>query len=219
MALEQPATSGQRQRLIRVVRETYDNDWDALAKDFEPQNAANWQEIDRGGMLWLRPGGNGIRTMRRFLGVVAERYYQLMRDAIRKYDPDAMYLGDRYQSFYYPELPSAGRQYLDVVSTNLNASWNDGTFLNSFLDTLHKLTGKPIIVSEFYMAAAENNSGNKNSVGGFPTVSTQRERQQRSPPRFAHWCVCLTWLEPIGFSITTSRRKAASSMVKITISD
>ena len=54
------------------------------------------------------------------------------------------------------KLALASRQYVDVVSTNLNASWNDGTFLNSFLDTLHKLTGKPIIVSEFYMAAAEN---------------------------------------------------------------
>ena len=103
MTLEQPATSGQRQRLIRVVAKRTATIGAALVKDFEPQNAANWQELDRGGMLWLRPGGNGIRTMRRFLGVVAERYYQLMHDAIRKFDPDALYLGDRYQSFYYPE--------------------------------------------------------------------------------------------------------------------
>lgn len=178
MALEQPATSGQRQRLVRLVRDMYLNDWNALIKDFEPQNAASWDELDRGGKLWLRPGGNGIRVMRAFLGVVAERYYQLMRDAIRKYDVEALYLGDRYQSFYYPELASAGRQHVDVISTNLNASWNDGTFLKSYLDTLHKVTGKPIVVSEFYMAAAENSSGNKNSVGGFPTVATQRERQE-----------------------------------------
>ena len=204
-----------------LVRETYADDWDALVKDFEPQNAANWQELDRGGMLWLRPGGNGIRAMRRFLGVVAERYYQLMRDAIRKLDPDAMYLGDRYQSFYYPE---ARRQpagsIVDVVSTNLNASWNDGTFLNSYLDTLHKLTGKPIIVSEFYMAAAENSSGNQEygrrfSDSGNPT----RAASMRSPTRFAHWCVCRTWSAPIGFSITTSRRTAGNWMVRITISD
>jgi hypothetical protein len=176
MTLEQPPTSGQRQRLIRLTREVYADDWNALLADFEQQNAASWEELDRGGTLWLRPGGNGIRAMRRFLGIVAERYYEVMRDAIRKFDPDAMYLGDRYQSFYYPELALGARQHVDVISTNLNATWNDGTFLNSFLDTLHKLTGKPLIITEFYMAAAENTSGNQNKVGGFPIVPTQRER-------------------------------------------
>ena len=101
-----------------------------------------------------------------------------MRDTIRKFDPDALYLGDRYQSFYYPEVVAASRPYVDVVSTNLNASWNDGTFIRSYLDTLHALTGKPVLVSEFYMAAKENRSGNKNAVGGFPIVSTQQQRAQ-----------------------------------------
>ncbi len=178
MALNQPATSGQRQRLIRLVREDYSNDWTALLKDFEPQNAANWDELDRGGMLWLRPGGKGTLTMRRFLGIVAERYYQLMHDTIHKLDPGALYLGDRYQSFYYPEVAKAAGKHVDVVSTNLNANWNDGTFLHSYLNTLHTLTGKPILISEFYMAAAENSSGNKNQSSGFPVVPTQHERSQ-----------------------------------------
>jgi hypothetical protein len=176
MTLEQPGSSGQRQRLISMVRETYADDWEALVRDFEPQNATSWEELDRGGMLWLRPGSDGIRTIRRFLSLVADRYYQLMRDTIRKLDPEALYLGDRYQSFYYPEVVLASRPYVDVVSTNLNASWNDGTFIQAYLGTLHELTGKPLIVSEFYMAATENRSGNKNSVGGFPEVTTQRER-------------------------------------------
>jgi hypothetical protein len=176
MTLEQPASSGQRQRLVQLVREKYEGDWSAVVTDFEPQSAANWDELNRGGMLWLRPGGNGIHTVRRFLTVVAERYYQLMRDTIRKFDPEALYLGDRYQSFYYPEVAAASRPYVDVVSTNLNASWNDGTFIRSYLDTLHELSGKPVAVTEFYMAAAENHSGNKNSVGGFPIVATQAER-------------------------------------------
>ena len=176
MTLEQPATSGQRQRLVALVREVYDDDWDALVRDFEPQGATNWEELDRGGMLWLRPGSDGIRTMRRFLGLVADRYYQLMRDTIRKFDPDAMYLGDRYQSFYYPEVAAASRPYVDVVSTNLNASWNDGTFINAYLDTLHALTGKPMLVSEFYMAAEENRSGNKNASAASRRSPTQAER-------------------------------------------
>jgi len=44
--------------------------------------------------------------MRRFLGVLAERYYSLCRQIIRKYDSRALILGDRYQSFYYPKSPA-----------------------------------------------------------------------------------------------------------------
>jgi hypothetical protein len=176
MTLEQPASSGQRQRLVRMAREAYDGDWEALTRDFEPQGAANWEELQQDGMLWLRPGSEGIRTIRRFLSLVADRYYQLMHDTLQKIEPNALYLGDRYQSFYYPEVAAASRSYVDIASTNLNASWNDGTFINAYLDTLHDLTGKPLLVSEFYMAAKENQSGNKNSVGGFPEVITQAER-------------------------------------------
>ena len=60
---------------------------------------------------------------------------------------------------------------MDASSSNLNAAWNDGTFPRFYLDTLHALTGKPIIVSEFYMAAQENRSGNRNSRSDFPTAS------------------------------------------------
>jgi hypothetical protein len=178
LTLEQSASSGQRRRLINLLRQTYHDDWNALLKDFEPENAQGWQELDRGGMLWHRPGSNGIRTIRKFLSLAAERYYELMDGLIRKYDPDALFLGDRYQSFYYLEVARASKRHVDVVSTNLNASWNDGTFLKSYFDTLRALTGKPIHVSEFYMAAHQNRSGNRNSSSGFPTVDTQRERAE-----------------------------------------
>jgi hypothetical protein len=85
-------------------------------------------------------------------------------------------LGDRYQSFYYPEVARACAPYVDAVSCNLNAGWNDGTFPRFYLDTLHALTGKPILVGEFYMAARDNRSGNKNSRGVYPVVGTQKER-------------------------------------------
>jgi hypothetical protein len=178
MTLQQPASSGQRQRLIALVREIYADDWAELVHDFEPQNAADWLELESRGMLWLRPGAGGIRTIRRFLGLAAGRYYELMRATIRKFDPDALYLGDRYQSFYYPELAAASRPHVDVVSTNFNTSWNDGTFVRWYFDTLHELTGKPVIASEFYMSAEENRSGNPNEVGGFPIVTTQAERAE-----------------------------------------
>jgi hypothetical protein len=177
MTLEQAPTSGQRQRLIELLRETYHNEWSKLLRDFEPApGVENWQDLDRHGILFLRPGGTGIQTERRFLGMLAERYYFLVHDIIRKYDRRALILGDRYQSFYYPEVALACARYVDAVSCNLNASWNDGSFPRFYLETLHELTGKPVVIGEFYMSAQENRSGNKNTRGVYPVVATQKER-------------------------------------------
>ncbi|HXR47756.1 MAG TPA: hypothetical protein VN784_09980 [Candidatus Limnocylindrales bacterium] len=176
MTLEQAPASGQRQRLVQLLRETYHNHWSELLKDFEPEGVGSFDELDQGGMLYLRPGSQGIQVCRRFLGLMAERYYSLVREIIRTYDSRGLILGDRYQSFYYPEVARAAGPFVDVASMNLNAAWNDGTFPRFYLDTLHALTGKPVYVSEFYMAAEQNRSGNKNDVSTFPVVATQQER-------------------------------------------
>lgn len=176
MTLEQPATSGQRQRLLQLLLDTYHGNWSELLKDFETDGAGNFEELQQRGVLYLRPGSQGIRVYRRFLGMMAERYYSLVREIIRAYDTRGLILGDRYQSFYYPEVARASASFVDASSSNLNAAWNDGTFPRFYPNTLHALTGRPIIVSEFYMAAQQNRSGNKNATSTFPTVITQAER-------------------------------------------
>ena len=177
MTLEQAPTSGQRQRLMKLLRETYRGDWSELLRDFEPApDVENWEGLEKHGALFLRPGGNGLPTARRFLGMLAERYYSLVHEIIRKYDRRALILGDRYQSFYYPEVARASAPYVDAVSSNLNAPWNDGSFARFYLETLHTLTDKPILIGEFYLAARENRSGNKNNRRVYPVVETQKER-------------------------------------------
>src|SRR5207245_217034 len=54
----------------------------------------------------------------------------------------------------------------------------DGTFARFYLDTLSRLTGRPVMIGEFYMTAMENRSGNRNDSAGFPVVATQRERAE-----------------------------------------
>ena len=176
VTLEQASTSGQRRRLMQLLQETYHSNWAELVKDFEPEGVGSWEDLRQHGMLHLRAGGNGIHTTRQFLKLLAERYYSLVHEIIRKYDQRALILGDRYQSFFYPEVARASAPFVDAVSTNLNATWNEGTFPRFYLETLHGLTGKPILISEFYMAARENRSGNKNDHGIFPVVTTQQER-------------------------------------------
>jgi len=176
MTLKQPPASGQRQWLVQLLRETYLNDWSELLKDFEPEGVGSFNELDQYGMLYLRPGSEGIRVYRRFLGLIAARYYSLMREIIHTYDPRGLVLGDRYQSFYYPEVARAAAPSVDIISMNLNTAWNDGSFPRFYLDTLHALSGKPVYVSEFYMSAEQNSTGNKNKSSTFPVVATQKER-------------------------------------------
>lgn len=176
MTLDQSPQSGQRQRLIKLLRAYYHDDWNRLLKDFVPEGAQSFAALDHKGKLTLRPGGDGMKPLKRFIGLVAARYYALVRQVVRKYDKRGLLLGDRYQSFYYPEVARAARPFVDVVSSNVNANWNDGTLARFYLETLYKLARKPIAVGEFYMAATENGSGNKNSSSGFPVVQTQQER-------------------------------------------
>jgi len=174
--MEQPASSGQRRRLIAMLRDDYQGDWGKLIGDFECDVATNWEQLGKKGILYLRGGGRGMVVMRKFLGMLAERYYSLVEQIIRKYDKRGLILGDRYQSFYYPEVARACARHVDVVSTNLNPAWDDGSFPRFQFQTLHALTGKPILVSEIYMTAADNRSGNRNSAGNFPVVKTQAQR-------------------------------------------
>jgi hypothetical protein len=176
LTLEQAPGSDQRRQFIDLLRKRYHEQWAELQKDFEIENAESFEDLSQRGMLYLRPGGQGIRVYRQFLGLMAERYYALVKAVIRTYDDRGLILGDRYQSFFYPEVVRACREHVDVVSGNLNAAWSDGTFPRFYLDTLHSLTGKPVLVSEFYMAARQNRSGNKNRSGTFPTVTTQKQR-------------------------------------------
>ncbi|HLK61337.1 MAG TPA: hypothetical protein VKU00_32605 [Chthonomonadaceae bacterium] len=176
MTLDQKPDSEQRKRLIRLLREQYHNEWSELKKDFLPEKAANFTALERSGKLYLQPGGQGMRLIRRFGGMLAERYYALVRQLVRKYDRRGLLLGDRYQAFYYPEVAHACRNYMDIVSTNLNPGWKDGSYPRYFLDTLYALAGRPVTVGEFYMTSTENRSGNKNSSSGFPVVPTQQQR-------------------------------------------
>ena len=176
MTLEQPDTSLQRRRLISLIRSEYSNSWSRLTRDFTPVGAASFDSLSRKGKLFLKPASGGIRIVKRFVSMIAERYYALVNQTVRKYDRRSLILGDRYQSFYYPEVARASKGMVDVVSTNLNPAWTDGSFPRFLLNTLHSITDQPLTIGEFYMCATQNRSGNKNSPSGFPLVATQQER-------------------------------------------
>jgi hypothetical protein len=84
-----------------------------------------------------------------FVKVFAAQYFRIVRDALKKYDPNHLYLGTRFAG-YTREGVEACAEFCDVLSFNIYrprvepAQWS---FLNS-LD-------KPVIVGEFHMGALD----------------------------------------------------------------
>jgi hypothetical protein len=175
--LTQKTTSATRAKLIELLIEEYEHDFTSLNRDFDVSEATNFEELGRAGKVKLRPGGNGRKVILRFTEILAQRYYQVVHDAIRRYDPNHLILGDRYAWHCPTVVAKAAAPYVDVISTNLD--WpeaKDGYLPIGYLRNLHRVTGKPVLVTEYYVAARENRSGNPNSRGVFLTVNSQADR-------------------------------------------
>lgn len=174
--LKQPAKNRTRMVLMKLLRAHYANDFARLRRDFDAGDTTNFAALERSSNLTLKADGRGAEVIDKFVFLLAQRYYKLAFEAIRRRDPNHLILGDRYPSWYSQSVARASIPFVDVVSTNYMADWTDGRISHFYLDTLHRLTNKPIIVTEYYMSATENRSGNKNSSAGFPVVRTQSER-------------------------------------------
>ena len=165
-----------RAQVIQLLQRRYRDSWTELNRDFEAVGADDFDSLSTAGRLYLRPGSSGMATLQAWQGIVADRYYFLCRKFIKSEDPGALFLGDRYISNFYPVVARASAKYVDVCSTNLNSDWNDGGLSPFYMKALRRITRKPILVSEYYMSATENRSGNKNDSSGFPVVATQAQR-------------------------------------------
>ncbi len=81
---------------------------------------------------------------RRELTDIAGRYYKTTHDAIRRYDPHHLILGDRYEAnaALAMEIVDAAMPYVDVLS------FQDFREPVSHLDEWHKRTGKPVLLAD-----------------------------------------------------------------------
>ena len=127
---------------------------------------------------WLNKQGaepsqinDGLREA--FRGYVVDRYLDICKRAIRKYDPNHLFLGPR---FYGSEKRSeavfrAAGKHLDVVAINLYGQWSPG---KEMLKQWAEWSGRPLIITEWY--AKGDDSGMENLTGAGWTVATQQER-------------------------------------------
>ncbi|MGC2411988.1 MAG: hypothetical protein WA459_04740, partial [Stellaceae bacterium] len=175
---KQPAGSYTKQRWVALLRRHYHGDWAGFGADFLPPTGVDsWLALLASrATTHMRPGGNGIAAVREWTGIVAEHYYALSERAIRAADPGALYFGDRLPIYYDPAAARAMAPHVDAIATNYNVDSGDGWVGRYFFDGLEQLSrGKPILVTEWFFAARENRTGNKNN-GHLMTVATQAER-------------------------------------------
>lgn len=107
-----------------------------------------------------------------FSGYVASVYYRIVSAAIKKSDPNHLYLGSRLHSSakYNPYLLKACEQYCDIISINYYGNWTPKSAEFNAWNSLNK----PFMITEFYTKAED--SGLPNITGAGWLVKTQQER-------------------------------------------
>lgn len=110
------------------------------------------------------------QAQREFIGAYARAYFKACHEAIRAADPNHLILGCRFAGYYLPETVAAMREFTDVVS------FNNYSFVPPAepLQELHRLTGKPVMMTEFSFKAMD--SGLPNTRGAGKPVATQQDR-------------------------------------------
>ena len=108
-----------------------------------------------------------------FRAVVSDRYFSVVSKAIKKYDPNHLYLGARLHGQYLDAqaVVAPMGKYIDVMSANYYGRWTPDP---ARMDKWVKWTGKPFIITEWYTKGAD--SGMKNDSGAGWIVRTQDAR-------------------------------------------
>ncbi len=108
-----------------------------------------------------------------FRAVVADRYFSIVSKAIKKYDPNHLYLGSRLHGRYLDaqSVVKPMGKYVDVMSANYYGRWTpEQERMNKWV----AWTGKPFLITEWYTKG--DDTGMKNDSGAGWTVRTQKDR-------------------------------------------
>ena len=112
---------------------------------------------------------------REFAGVMAEKYYKAVRNAVDKHASGLMYVGTRLHGYpkYVQQVVEAAGRYCDIVSINYYSRWSPE--LTGAVKDWENWADKPFMVTEFYTKGVED-SDLPNTSGAGWCVPTQKER-------------------------------------------
>jgi hypothetical protein len=156
---------------LPLYTKTLDNFLQLAPDDAGRQAVEQWLKERRA----QHPGEQGITDEMRqeFLGFVTDRYLKITTAAIRKYDPNHLCLGPRfdYQALQSQTVFAAAGRQLDVIAANYYHAWSpDPVRVADWV----KWSGKPFLVTEWYAKGMD--SGFANTTGAGWVVKTQADR-------------------------------------------
>ena len=108
-----------------------------------------------------------------FLAYVADRYFRIVSSAIKKYDPNHLFLGSRFHGgeLNWPQVFKATGPYVDVLAVNYYRTWTPS---QAKLLMWSAESGRPILITEWYVKGED--SGMPNYSGAGWIVKSQRDR-------------------------------------------
>ncbi|MEJ7658245.1 MAG: hypothetical protein WKG07_00770 [Hymenobacter sp.] len=108
-----------------------------------------------------------------FVGYVAGKYYQSVGPALKKHDPNHLYLGTRLHSSakFNQHIFAAAEPFVDLVSINFYGYWHPTA---GMMANWVKWTTKPFFITEYYTKSEE--SGLSNIAGAGWLVHTEADR-------------------------------------------
>ena len=143
--------------------------------DYGYKGVIAWLQHERGTKVMGKALTENLTDEERqkFLAFIGEKYFSIISQAIKKYDPNHLYLGSRLHGnvMDQPQLMQAVGRYVDVVGINYYGQWSP------VAERMAKWTsnsGKPFIITEFYTKGADTGMANTSGAGW--TVKTQADR-------------------------------------------
>jgi hypothetical protein len=140
-------------------------------KDPGHQAAQSWLQARHGSQATVKDITE--QDKKDFLALVTDRYYRIVSTAIKKYDPNHLFLGSRFndKELNYPEVFKAAGAYVDVMAVNYYRTWTPSP---EKLAMWSRESGRPILITEWYVKGAD--SGLANTSGAGWIVKSQHDR-------------------------------------------
>lgn len=164
-------TPGKREA-IALLRERYHDELPYFCQMWGCR-IESWDALEAGGgaEVVARQNGKRVEADRdAFVRLAAEKYFATCAAAVRRVDPNHLLLGDRLAGYVTTPVLKACRDHVDVISFQ-TYEWVPPY---DMLDTIYRLTGRPIMITEFSFKAMD--SGLPNTFGGGRPVATQEDR-------------------------------------------
>ena len=105
---------------------------------------------------------------------MVDRYFRVVSRAIKKYDPNHLYLGSRFHGsdLRFPEIFRAAGPHLDVGAVNYYRAWTPDS---ERLAMWERESAKPVLITEWYAKAADSGLPINKGGAGF-AVKSQKDR-------------------------------------------